>query len=210
LRRSNRPPPVSPDAPTTWTSEDPRVSLAWISRPRVGEIENGDRVIVRRRGSGVLVVVVDALGHGPKAASVSASANELVMALPENDGVADVIDGLHKALTGQRGAAGLMLFISNAGVEACSVGNVELRGKTGRLPFVLTAGVLGVRLRSPRTVRAAVPFEERFVIHTDGISGRFDLKAQGPTTPPELATHIFMNHRHSHDDSTVVVVDVSV
>jgi negative regulator of sigma-B (phosphoserine phosphatase) len=209
VRRSNRPPPLL-DAPTTWTSEEPRVSLAWISRPRVGEIENGDRVIVRRRGSGVLVVVVDALGHGPKAASVAASANELVNALPEADGVTDVIDGLHQALTGQRGAAALAFFVSNAGVEACSVGNVELRAKAGRLPLVLTAGVLGVRLRSPRTVKTVAPCEERFVFYSDGISGRFDLKAQGPLTPSELATHIFKNHRHTHDDSTVVVADLSV
>ena len=53
------------------------------------------------------------------------------------------------------------------------------------------------------------PSAERFVLFTDGISGRFDLKSLRSHSSAELATHIFASHRHSHDDASVVVVDVS-
>ena len=100
-------------------------------------------------------------------------------------------------------------MISTKGLEACSVGNVELRSGTGKLPFVLTPGVLGVRLRQPKICVSPSPIADRFVLHSDGISGRFDLKAHRALAPPAVATHIFGAHRHAHDDATVVVVDVA-
>jgi hypothetical protein len=75
---------------------------------------------------------------------------------------------------------------------------------------VLTPGVVGVRLRSPRVSSASAPLTDRFVMFSDGISGRFDLKATTALSPADLASHIFAKHRHSHDDSTVAVVDVTL
>jgi negative regulator of sigma-B (phosphoserine phosphatase) len=184
------------------------VSAAWISRPRVGEIENGDGVIALERGDGALIVVVDALGHGPSASKVAHAATEWVRGTPAARSVLEVMNGLHRALTASRGAAALAFSASSDGIEACGVGNVELRSASGRLPFVLTPGVLGVRLRAPRAPRIDKPVTDRFVMFSDGISGRFDLKATASMSPPELAMHLFAKHRHSHDDSTVLVADV--
>lgn len=206
--RSNRPPP--PLAVHSWALEAPDVRLAWITKPRVGESVSGDAVVVRRYGAGALVAVVDALGHGPNAARVQEAAVEWLGAAPDADTIDPLIQGLHKALAGLRGAATLLFGISARGIEACSVGNVSLRSVTGKLPFVLTPGVLGQRLRAPRTCFTAAPLTDRFVLFSDGISGRFDLKAEASQSPEELATHLFAKHRHAHDDSTAVVVDVKL
>lgn len=206
--RSNRPPSL--EEPTTWTCETPRVSAAWISRPRVGETVNGDGVVIVQRGDAALLVVVDALGHGPHAAKIAHAAVEWVRETPAATTVLDVTNGLHRALQASRGAAALVLSASPAGIEACGVGNVDLRSVSGRLPFVLTPGVLGVRLRAPRSSRVEAPMSDRFVLYSDGISGRFDLRTTASLTPAELATSIFAKHRHAHDDSSVLVVDVVI
>ena len=93
LRRSNRPPVVA--LPMSWSSapEDagPSVSVAWLSRPREGESVNGDAVIVRRHGDAVLVAVVDALGHGPKAAEVAEASTEWLAAAHDVGGAPSLI-----------------------------------------------------------------------------------------------------------------------
>jgi negative regulator of sigma-B (phosphoserine phosphatase) len=203
-RRTNRPPAV--DEPIGFTSETPRLSIAWITRPRSGEASSGDAVVVQERGDTVVVAVIDALGHGPKAASVARTACEWIEGSPFV-AVADLVHGLHRALHGSRGAAALLLAVSPRGLEACSVGNVELRSATGRLPFVLTPGVLGLRLRQPR-ISGLPPLSERYVLFSDGISARFELKAHAALSAAELASYLFLHHRHVHDDATVLVLDV--
>lgn len=207
-RRSN--PPAMREEPKTWSCEAPRVSAAWITRPRVGEIESGDDVTIVTRAEAVFIVVIDALGHGSNAAKVAHAAIQWVRTTETAASVLDLTNGLHRALQGSRGAASLVFAASERGVEACGVGNVDLRSYSGRLPFVLTPGVIGVRLRTARSSRSEAPLVDRFVLFSDGISGRFDLKAHASLAPAELAALLFAKHRHSHDDSTVVVVDVAL
>lgn len=209
-RRSSHEPKA--ELPASWSTAEasdlPSVSVAWISRPRVGETVSGDAVIVRRHGGAVLIALVDALGHGPHAAVVADASTEWLGSTAAEGGVPELVSGLHKRLHGSRGAAALLFTVSTAGIQACSVGNVELRSMTSKLPFVLTPGVLGVRLRAPK-ICASPPLVDRFVLHSDGISSRFDLRAWRAHAPAELASAIFGAHRYAHDDATVVVVDVA-
>lgn len=207
-RRSDPVLPKEPP-PRIWSSESTsavRVSAAWMTRPRAGESVSGDAVVVRPASGGVLIAVVDALGHGPKAAEVAAASTGYLEAA-SHDTISGFVDGLHEALEGTRGAAALLLHVSASGLEVCSVGNVELRSSNAKHPFVLSPGVLGVRLRKPKICSWAAS-GERFVLFSDGISGRFDLKALRTQPPADVASHIFATHRHKHDDATVVVVDV--
>jgi phosphoserine phosphatase RsbX len=210
FRRSNRPPPIKEPVPSVWSaSEPPCVSIAWLTSPQVGESVNGDRVVVRRvEGikSAVLVGVIDALGHGPKAAVLADSSADY-LGRTTHPNVADCVNGLHTSLRGTRGVAALLFRVTEKTFEICSVGNIELRSSNTKLPFVLTPGVLGVRLRQLKVCE--VPSTaDRFVLYSDGISGRFDLRALTAHSPAELAKHIFATHRRDHDDATVVVVDV--
>ena len=211
FRRSNRPPPLKQTVPSVWSSpSDTGISVAWLTAPRVGESVSGDMVVVRHveGHEAGLVGVIDALGHGPKAAVVADSSIDYLSRTPHAS-VAGYMNGLHENLRGTRGAAALLFLVTARGLAMCSVGNIELRSSNTKLPFVLTPGVLGVRLRQPKVCE--VPrATDRFVLYSDGISGRFDLKALSAHSPSELAKHIFATHRRSHDDATVVVVDVSM
>ncbi len=208
IRRSNRPPPREV-LPSVWSSDEdtPKVSVAWITRPRAGEALSGDTVVVRRLESRVLVAVIDALGHGPKAAAIAESSSAY-LAEARDGSASELVQGLHKTLQGTRGAAALVLLVSHEGVEACSVGNIELRSRTARLPFVLTPGVLGVRLREPKVCTLKAPIADRFVLFSDGISGQFDMKSLSQHPPAQAVSQVFASHRHSHDDASIVVVDI--
>lgn len=208
-QRRSQPPPLPPSPLLSeWTSERPglRVSASWITAPRTGETLNGDAVLVRETGSGVLLATIDALGHGPKAANVAQITCDY-LTRADSVSVQELMLGLHETLRGTRGAAALLLHLTNDGMVACSVGNVELRSNDAKLPFVLTPGVLGVRLRQPK-ICSAGPGPHRFVLFTDGISSRFELKSLIGRPRDELVRHVFTAHRHGHDDATIVVVDV--
>lgn len=200
---STRPPPP----PVTWSCDVPTISAAWITQAKLGEMSSGDAVVARAVDGGVLVGIVDALGHGPKANDIATLASKFLDQQTSCD-VASIIAGLHQALVGTRGAAALVMAITEESIDVCSVGNVGLRSTNSALTFMLTPGVLGSRLRTPKVCRTRRA-QTRLVIHSDGISGRFDLKAQNGLSPDEIATHIFAGHRYAHDDATVFVMDLA-
>src|SRR5262249_34001505 len=138
--RSNRPPISSEVRSSVWSSTSGacKVSVAWTSSPAVGQTVSGDSVVVRPLGERMLIAIVDALGHGPRAPSVADQAAHYLCQIAESGAVSDLVQGLHEALAGTRGAASLLLVISDDGLEACSVGNVDLRSTTTTLPFTLT------------------------------------------------------------------------
>ena len=113
-------------------------STASVCEPASGEIESGDRVIVRRAGDELLVAVVDALGHGPKAALVATQAQLFLESLPWPSALTseEVIAGLAQALHMSRGAAAMVSIVRGAQLDGCGVGNVELRAVNASVPLL--------------------------------------------------------------------------
>jgi phosphoserine phosphatase RsbX len=176
---------------------------------REGEHFCGDAVLCRNEGDLQLLAVVDGLGHGPAAAEAAARA---VSYLERTDCTVDIeqlVQGLHDGLGGSRGAAALVCIVRDGRLTACGVGNVQLRSMGGEVPVVLTAGILGVRLRRLRTFGATLRDGQRLVVHTDGVSSRFDLGGMRHLPAEETCEAILHEHRHSHDDATILVADVS-
>lgn len=176
--------------------------------PRDGESACGDTVVVRTEGEFTLLAVVDALGHGVKAGDVATIASAWLDGAALQSGVAPLMDGLHAALRGTRGACALLCVIGSMTMEVCSVGNVEMRWLKAKPPFVLTPGVLGQRMLRPRIFRTAALKDDRLVIFSDGISGRFDLRETSKLSTAEACRAIFTQHRRSHDDATLLMADL--
>jgi phosphoserine phosphatase RsbX len=200
----------TPVTPTAWST--PRADACvrgahWITAPRIGESVSGDAVVARDEGGVVMFALVDALGHGPTASHVAQRAIASLNETSLGGGALGVIQRLHGDLRGTRGAGALVMLVHGPEVEVCSVGNVELRCARSRLPFVLTAGVLGVRLRVPRVMRTAYVGGDRFALFSDGISRRFDLAPNAAASSHAAVVDIFSKHRHAHDDATILVVD---
>jgi negative regulator of sigma-B (phosphoserine phosphatase) len=184
------------------------VTAEFITVPRDGEKANGDAALVRRTDDSLLIVVLDALGHGEKAAHAAAIGLRYLAEAPLGRGLRPVIDALHEQLRGSRGAAAMLLLVRGSRLEGCGVGNVGLRAYRGKVPAMLTPGVLGGSMNRLHLFHADLSAGDRIVLFSDGISGRFDEEASRPA--PALATcrAIMERHRRPHDDATVLVTDI--
>jgi negative regulator of sigma-B (phosphoserine phosphatase) len=185
-----------------------RTSIEWLTRPKEGELENGDAVVVRREAAGVVVAVIDALGHGVHAASAARAGSETIESMPFPDSALAVIDALHERLRGTRGAAALVCIVRESRLQGCSVGNVEMRCLGSKLPIVLSPGVIGAQMRKPRAFVGDLADGDRLVMFSDGLSSRFALLDFRNLAPAEACRSIFAANRRPHDDATVVVMDV--
>ena len=120
----------------------------------------------------------------------------------------DIMERIHADLAGTRGAAGTVCLVRDGLLEACAVGNVELRSADVRLPLVFSAGVLGAKVRKFHVCQARVPGRARLVLFSDGISSRTPLEDFRRLAPAAACAAIMQKHRRVEDDSTVLVADV--
>src|SRR5690242_3053400 len=94
-------------------------------RALTGEGESGDRHVVAEHSSGVLIGVVDGLGHGPEAAEAALTAVE-VLVHHVGQPIVTLVSLCHESLRKTRGAALSIASIDIAGdLEWIGVGNVE-------------------------------------------------------------------------------------
>lgn len=179
-----------------------------VSLPKEGELVSGDAVIVREQAGTHLFVVIDSLGHGPVAAVVADRARAFLDKVPLDRDVRYVIDGLHAALRGTRGAAGMVCLVRKGRVEGCGIGNVEMRVIKDRVPVVLTPGILGVSTLRSRIFEGSISAGARLLLFSDGISPRMDLERIAKLSAEAACKLLMERYRRAHDDATVLVVDV--
>ncbi|MCX8497767.1 MAG: ATP-binding protein/SpoIIE family protein phosphatase [Caulobacteraceae bacterium] len=118
------------------------------SRPRVGEINSGDRVVIAESDSQTLIVIIDVTGHGDRA---HASA-KLIQSIVETNSTRDpkaLMALLHTELQGTPGAAiGILKIDKHSNrFSYLAVGNTgasRIKGKKWR--GISKDGVLGQRL----------------------------------------------------------------
>ncbi len=151
------------------------------------------------------VAVFDGLGHGPKAAEATALALDEIARFDESVSVDRALSRTHARLRQSRGAAATLARFDSTGLEIGGVGNVLARGLGSfKLPYVPTGGVIGGRMRRPRSVRVELPARTRLLIYTDGISRRAPIDALANLEPEALCAALMAEHSHLHDDATVV------
>ena len=92
---------------------EPMFEHASLVRPCHGESVSGDTVYVapfaqgeegERREEGLLVAIVDVLGHGPEAHALACTIDEFLIEHASSD-VSALMSHLHRRLRGTRGAA---------------------------------------------------------------------------------------------------------
>lgn len=184
-----------------------RLVIAQASLPCEGEPVSGDAVIVRRTETRALIALVDALGHGHKAAVVAEQAVQALAELSlEKADAAGVMTELHERLRGTRGAAALVCIVDGMHVEVCGVGNVELRSVGAHVPVVLMPGILGVGVRQIRALSGTLAAGARLFVFSDGISRRAPFSELARVSPQTACQSLIERFRHSHDDASAVVV----
>ena len=178
-----------------------------------GERESGDLHLVKPVRAGVLVSVVDGLGHGAEAA---AAARAAVAALSRHaqESVLPLLQRCHQALAGTRGAVVSVALFDRAdgSMTWLGVGNVEgvllyadAGGRRGRERLVTRGGIVGSELPPLRAEVLAVAPGDTLVLATDGIQSGFadDLAVDAP--PQQLADQILARSGKSTDDALVLV-----
>lgn len=176
--------------------------------PKDGESCCGDAVFVRLHGDLALFVLIDVLGHGHNACRVAEQALRLLERLPPDSAASTAIEALHQGLHGSRGAVATAFSLRESQAELCGVGNVSFRALGFRGSFVPSPGVLG--LQSPRRISARFKLSpgQGMLLHSDGISARFESERLAGLSPPALCEFLMNHHRHSHDDASVLAVRV--
>ena len=178
-----------------------------------GQDESGDGYLVESHPDGMLVAVVDGLGHGPQAAEVAK------VAIAAMEGHADKsVDFLfkrcHRELAGTRGVVmSLALLDARDGkMTWVGVGNVtglllraDSLAKRPRETLLARGGVVGYRLPSLYPVVHSVYPGDILIFATDGLRSGFSEGMALDDPPQQLADHLLDNYGRGTDDALVLV-----
>ena len=183
------------------------------SRPLAGQTVSGDVHLVQSFEHGVLLAVIDGMGHGDEAAAAAQIAATI---LTEHAGepVIPLVKRCHQALAETRGVEMTMALVDalEDTVTWLGVGNVEgrlLRGNGEAQPAsesaLLRNGVIGYRLPALHASVLDVAPGDLVLFATDGIHPGFiaDLNPRAPTVA--IATQILNRHFKGTDDALVLV-----
>lgn len=189
----------------------PGLAYGICTRPCLGEFENGDRGVVVRRDELVLAMVVDGLGHGPKAARAASMAVDLLAATSERDPTI-IMGALNEALRGTVGAAASIISLDcmTGGISYCGVGNVAARVTGGvETRLVGIDGVLGALRRTLRLEQACLVAGGMAIMTSDGVSLGFNTGSLLGLTAEDAARLLVDKHGRQHDDATALVLRIA-
>ncbi len=169
----------------------------------------GDAFICIETAGGVLIAVIDGLGHGPEAALASESA---VAVLAENAEIRpdELLRICHEALKGTRGAVVSIAALDKA-IERLSwigVGNVEgvlLRSSGSHEWLPLRGGIVGCRMPGLTLSSVDIAAGDLLVMFSDGIRNHSPKSFSDEADPKEIAESIMTKHLRGNDDAVVLV-----
>jgi anti-sigma regulatory factor (Ser/Thr protein kinase) len=176
-----------------------------------GEQLCGDSWHVRQHSSGASLLVTDGLGHGALANAASEAAVAAFNRQPLTD-TARALESLHDAIRHTRGAAAAIANLQpdQRVVHFSGVGNISAAVCTnGTIRQAVSAhGTLGHIARHFREYSYPWSADSIFVMHSDGLSGRWsldDCPGLRQRHPVVIAAVLYRDFSRSTDDATVVV-----
>lgn len=191
--------------------------LEWCAtgRPFPGHDVSGDRAAVFPFPSGVLVAMIDGLGHGPEAAT-AAEAALTSLARHAPGPLPTLLGRCDDDLRRTRGAAVSLAWVDATGrLDWLGVGNVEgvlVRANQdgdanpSRQALPLRPGVVGMpHARRPVLASCALAAGDVVVLATDGLRSGFAGDVDASSPPARLADRLLSRYGRDTDDATVLV-----
>ena len=189
------------------------VEWAAASRPATAGSEIGDAYMVRSVEHGVLIAVVDGLGHGPEATLAAQRAihtlERSTQTLPSA-----LASECHRALQATRGAVMGIAYV-DVQMDALTwigVGDVravlqraEPAGPSRSEALFTHNGVIGRTLPPLRPVMRSLLVGDTVIVATDGIRGGFLPEPRGNGTPERVANDLLQRYAVPTDDALVLV-----
>lgn len=187
------------------------IKIAVASRPFPGETVSGDACRVDWDGPLCRIAMIDGLGHGPDAALAAQTARDQLASSPHL-GPADALRLCHGALRSTRGAAISIVVVDPLArrLVSAGIGNVDVVVRNGRgsRRYVSDRGIVGGAFPTIRPVEVELDADWLLILHTDGVSARFDLDVIPETasgSPDLLADTLLGQWARKLDDAMVVV-----
>ena len=211
----------------------PAIRCAGLIRPITGETECGDAYGVLRTGDTVTAVFCDGLGHGPLAAAAAAAALAAVLGEPATgpatamgpatgsasasgpaSGSASepvaLLERAHRRMSGTRGGAVAVVQVSGQLARFAGLGNVAafILSAGSRKSMLSVPGIAGYQARAFRQFEYEVPPGAAVILHSDGISSRWEVAAVPgvETKDPLLIAAVLLAEAGIHRDDAGVVV----
>jgi anti-sigma regulatory factor (Ser/Thr protein kinase) len=175
-----------------------------------GELDCGDAWHIVSDAKGTAVMVVDGLGHGTFAAEAARSCIAAFQSAPFDE-PRDVLQRANRAMSKTRGGAAAVARFSNGSLAYGGVGNITgyLVSAEKSQGLVSHNGTLGLHQRPAQQLEYKVEPGALLVMHSDGLSARWDLKQRAELLrahPAIIAAALYRDHgRDGRDDATVVV-----
>ena len=189
-----------------------RSKVGAVVLPVGGEPVSGDAWAYTANGDRALFMIVDGLGHGPLAHDAAQVAIGIFREHYREPGP-EVLQRAHLASRGTRGAAAAVVEL-NLRRGICSytgIGNTSgvLVGSEGpSRSMVSSHGVLGGEARKTQTFDYPWVGETLLVLHSDGLTSRWDLSKYpglSKRDPALVAGVLYRDHARGRDDVSVVV-----
>ena len=179
-----------------------------------GEPAHGDRYVVKQHPEGVLLSVIDGLGHGSEAARAADIAVGVVEASPTHD-PEELVAQCHRELRQSRGVVMTIVSLAPASGKALSVGvgNVQgmiIRQSPGKSQaerdfFLLRGGVVGHIMPPVRASTHPLVKGDTMILATDGVGIEFTTEDRLDGAPQALAERIISRYALKTDDALVLV-----
>lgn len=195
---------------------DPLRLIEWgfVSMPLQGQAVSGDKYIIKPFPNGILMAVVDGLGHGYEAAAASDVAIATLDTYA-NEPIIPLVKRCHEALRGTRGVVMSVASFNlpDRTMTWLGIGNIEgilLREDANAVPsrknLLLRGGVLGYQL--PPLKESVIPVMpgDTLIFATDGIRSGFEKNIKLNDKPQQIASNIMAQFNRGTDDALVLVI----
>jgi phosphoserine phosphatase RsbX len=175
--------------------------------------ESGDRHLISTHQKGVLIAVIDGIGHGKEAAKAAKTAVSILKERASKP-LVSLVECCHEKLRGMRG-----VVLSLASIDASDgvmtwlgVGNVQgvlMRADGNQTnapePLLLRAGVVGCPLPPLQATVLPIARGDTLYFATDGVSSAFSETLTALENPQKAADRILRQFQSGKDDALVVV-----
>ena len=182
---------------------------AGLIRPITGEIECGDAYGVIPADGAVTAVLCDGLGHGPLAAAAAAAGVAAVLDDPAGEPAA-LLERVHRRMSGTRGGAVGVVQVGGQLARFAGLGNVaaSIVSDGQRKSMLSIPGIAGVQARTIRQFEYDVPPGSAVIVHSDGISSRWEAAALPglEARDPLLIAAVLLAEAGVHRDDAGVLV----
>ncbi|MFZ6693085.1 ATP-binding protein [Undibacterium sp. SXout20W] len=189
------------------------IDYAMVSRPCFGEVVSGDGTICHRLPNGILIGIIDILGHGQEAHELARFSEKWFEQHRSSD-VAGVMQALHLALKGSRGSALTLAYVSQHQITVAGVGNTILYCVGEQVTsFVAQPGIVGSNFPRLRPVTASIHPGNMLILTTDGISEHIDssqLISRSRLTTRQLVNGLLNDYGKMYDDATCMAMRYQV